>query len=143
MNEQSQYIHGTTRKEQSRLSLLNDLLNSRCVEAMHLRGGEKILDVGSGLGQLTRAMARKADAKVIGIERSVEQITEAQRLAALDGDESLVEFRQGDALQFPLTAHEWGTFDIAHTRFLLEHVPQPLEHDGARSSARWTGYSRR
>jgi len=72
-------------------------------------------------------MARKTGAKVIGIERSVEQITEAQRLAALDGDENLVEFRQGHAQHFPLMAHEWGTFDIAHTRFLLEHVPQPLE----------------
>src|SRR5262249_53629159 len=22
---------------------------------------------------------------------------------------------------------EWGTFDVAHTRFLLEHVPRPLD----------------
>jgi len=127
MKEKSRYIHGTTPEEQSRLSLLNDLLNSRCVEAMRLRGGEKILDVGSGLGQLTRAMARKAGAKVIGIERSDEQIAEAQRLSALAGEETQVEFRRGDALQFPLRTDEWGTFDIAHTRFLLEHVPKPLE----------------
>jgi ubiquinone/menaquinone biosynthesis C-methylase UbiE len=127
MSQKSQYIHGTTPKEQSRLSLLNDLLNSRCVEAMQLGGGEKILDVGSGLGQLTRAMSRKAGAKVIGIERSSEQIAEARRLAEMDGEEALVEFRLGDAFRFPLRADEWGAFDIAHTRFLLEHVPQPLE----------------
>src|SRR5262245_46309515 len=127
MSDTSHYIHGTTPEEQSRLSLLNDLLNARSVEAMQLRGGEKILDVGSGLGQLTRAMSRAARMKVIGIERSLEQITEAQRQAALDREEALVEFRSGDAFQFPLRADEWGTFDIAHTRFLLEHVPQPIE----------------
>ncbi len=127
MSETSQYIHGTTSEEQSRLSRLNDLLNSRSVEAMSLRGGEKILDVGSGLGQLTRAMARAAGAKVIGIERSEEQIREAQRQAVLAGEETLAEFRRGDALQFPLRPDEWETFDVAHTRFLLEHVPQPLE----------------
>jgi SAM-dependent methyltransferase len=76
---------------------------------------------------LTRAMARTARARVIGIERSGEQIREAQRQAALDREESLVELRQGDALRFPLHADEWGTFDIAHTRFLLEHVPEPIE----------------
>jgi SAM-dependent methyltransferase len=127
MSDTSHYIHGTTPEEQSRLSLLNDLLNARSVEALQLRGGEKILDVGSGLGQLTRAMARTARARVIGIERSGEQIREAQRQAALDREESLVELRQGDALRFPLHADEWGTFDIAHTRFLLEHVPEPIE----------------
>jgi len=127
MKDHSQYIHGTTRQEQSRLSLLNDLLNSRSIEAIGLTGGERILDVGSGLGQLTRAMARAAGHTVIGIERSVQQIAEARRQAALEGEESLAEFRQGDALHFPLKDVEWGTFDIAHTRFLLEHVPEPLE----------------
>jgi len=127
MSDTSQYIHGTTPEEQSRLSLLHDLLNTRSVDAMQLRGSEKILDVGSGLGQLTRAMARAARAKVIGIERSAEQIAEAQRQAVRDREEALVEFRQGDALRFPLHDDEWGTFDIAHTRFVLEHVPQPIE----------------
>lgn len=127
MSDTSQYIHGTTPDEQARLSLLNDLLNPRSVAALGLVGGERILDVGSGLGQLTRAMARAAGAKVIGIERSHDQIAEAKRQAALDGEASLVEFRQGDAIDFPLREEEWGTFDIAHTRFLLEHVPKPLE----------------
>ena len=37
-----------------------------------------------------------------------------------------MEFRQGDARQLPLRDEEWGTFDLAHTRFLLEHVADPL-----------------
>lgn len=95
---------------------------------MNLRGGEKILDVGSGLGQFTRLMARTAGEKgsVIGIERDAEQLSEARRQAIEDGEENLVEFRQGDALRFPLAENEWESFDVAHTRFVLEHLPNPL-----------------
>jgi SAM-dependent methyltransferase len=84
--------------------------------------------VGSGLGQLTRAMARAVgkDGQVIGIERSAEQLAEARRLAQAEEDGALAEMRQGDALALPLSVTEWGTFDVAHTRFLLEHVPHPL-----------------
>lgn len=122
----SEYIHGTDPEEQARLSLLNDLLNVGSLRELNLQGGERILDVGSGLGQLSRAMARAAGVRVVGIERSAEQIAEAERQAALAGETSLVEFRQGEALHFPLRDDEWGTFDVAHTRFLLEHLREPL-----------------
>ncbi|MBI3426658.1 MAG: methyltransferase domain-containing protein [Acidobacteria bacterium] len=122
----SEYIHGTDPEEQARLSLLNDLLNVGSLRELHLQVGERILDVGSGLGQLSRAMARVAGERVLGIERSAAQIAEAVRQAAQAGEAALVEFRQGDALQFPLRDEEWGTFDLAHTRFLLEHLPDPL-----------------
>jgi SAM-dependent methyltransferase len=105
---------------------LNDLLNVGSLREMRLQGAERILDVGSGLGQLSRAMARVAGARVIGVERSVEQIVEAEQQAAQAGEADLVEFRQGDALRLPLRDEEWGTFDLAHTRFLLEHVREPL-----------------
>jgi SAM-dependent methyltransferase len=122
----SQYLHGTRPDEQRRLSLLNDLLNAGSLREMRLQRDERILDVGSGLGQLSRAMARVAGARVIGVERSVEQIVEAERQAAQAGEAGLVEFRQGDALLLPLRDEEWGTFDLAHTRFLLEHLREPL-----------------
>jgi SAM-dependent methyltransferase len=127
MNETtSEYIHGTDPEEQARLSLLNDLLNVGSLRELQLQGGERILDVGSGLGQLSRAMGRVTGVRVLGIERSTEQIAEAERQAFQAGEARLVEFRQGDALQFPLNDDEWGTFDLAHTRFLLEHLREPL-----------------
>lgn len=127
MNEtSSEYIHGTDPEEQARLSLLNDLLNVGSLRELQLQGGERILDVGSGLGQLSRAMARVTGVRVLGIERSAEQIAEAERQAFQAGESRLVEFRQGDALQFPLSNEEWGTFDLVHTRFLLEHLREPL-----------------
>jgi SAM-dependent methyltransferase len=122
------YIHGTVPVEQQRLSRLNGLLNESSLRELGLRGGEKIIDVGCGLAQFTREMARAAGggAGVLGIERDCDQLDEARRLAALDRENDLIELRQGDALALPLRDDEWGTFDIAHTRFVLEHVADPL-----------------
>lgn len=121
------YIHGTTPEEQVRLTKLNIILNDNCLREMNLRGGERILDIGSGLGQYTRALARAVgpNGDVVGIERDEAQLATARRLAAEDGESDLADFRKGDALHFPLQAEEWGAFDIAHTRFVLEHLPQP------------------
>jgi SAM-dependent methyltransferase len=122
------YIHGTEPGEQKRLSVLNDLLNEASLEAMDIQNEARILDVGSGLGQFARMMARAAgaDAQVIGVERDSKQIDEASRQARAENDEGLVEFRTGDAISLPLRDDEWGSFDIAHARFLLEHVSDPL-----------------
>ncbi|MEZ5427468.1 MAG: methyltransferase domain-containing protein [Pyrinomonadaceae bacterium] len=124
----SKYIHGTEPREQQRLSLLNRILNRASLSEMNLTGGEKILDVGSGLGQFTRLLARTAGKKgrVIGIERDLRQLAEAERQALSDGEEDLVEFRQGDALDLPLADDEWENFDVAHARFVLEHIADPL-----------------
>lgn len=122
---ESTYIHGTAPEEQRRLSLLNDvLLNPASLRELALRGDERIIDFGSGLGQFSRAMARAVPrGSVVGIERNDEQLALAKRLASDDGEASLVEFRQGDVLTAEV---EWGTYDVAHTRFVLEHVPDPL-----------------
>jgi ubiquinone/menaquinone biosynthesis C-methylase UbiE len=122
------YIHGSKPEEQQRLSRLNDLLNQASLSELKLHGGEAILDVGSGIAQLTRAMARAAGhgARVLGIERDADQIAEARRQAVAAGEAELVELRHGNALELPLREDEWGSFDLAHTRFLLEHVSDPL-----------------
>jgi SAM-dependent methyltransferase len=121
----SHYIHGTEPQEQHRLSRLNDLLNAASLRELGLSGGERVLDVGCGLAQLTRAMARSSGVRVLGIDRDPIQIAEALRQASEASEEGLIELRQGDALRLPLAEAEWGRFDVAHTRFLLEHVPDP------------------
>lgn len=118
------YIHGTSKDEQGRLSLMNRLMNEAAVRELQLRGGERVIDFGSGLGQLTRALARAAGRPVLGIERSAEQLAEALRLAS--GEALLLELRQGEVEAPPLRDDEWGTFDVAHGRFVLEHVRDPL-----------------
>lgn len=122
---ESHYIHGTDSDEQRRLSTLNELLNGSCLRELALRGGERVLDVGAGLGQLTRALGRATGRPAVGIERSAEQLASARRLAASVGEESLLDLRAGNAEDFPLAGDEWGSFDVAHARFLLEHVRSP------------------
>lgn len=121
------YIHGSKPREQRRLSNLNDLLNQDCLRELALTGIEAVLDVGSGLGQFTRAMARAVQPKgrVVGIERDSKQLAAARRQARAAQEADLVEWRAGDALALPLKKTEWGRFDVAHARFVLEHVREP------------------
>ncbi len=122
----SRYVHGTSRPEQHRLALLNDLLNAGSLEALALRRSQRVLEVGSGLGHFARAMALAVGprGKVVGVEKSARQIRVARRLPGARGPR--LEFRPGDARALPLAASEWGSFDVAHARFLLEHLPDPL-----------------
>src|SRR5262245_26165972 len=122
----SHYAHGTYAADQQLLSTMNRLLNDRCLAAAQLAKVERIVDFGAGLGQFSRDMARTTGVKVLGIERSAEQIGNALALAAEDGEAHLLEMRQGEVETPPLAEREWGTFDVAHTRFLLEHLRNPV-----------------
>lgn len=107
---------------------MNDvLLNDAELREIKLRGDERILDFGSGLGQFTRAMARAVPrGRVVGIERDPNQLQRSKQLAAGDDEEKLAEFRGGDVINLDLPSDEWGTYDVAHARFVLEHVSDPL-----------------
>ena len=121
----SHYVHGTDPEEQRRLSQLNELLNDGSLRELALRGGERILDLGCGTGQLTRRMAAAvgANGRVVGIDRSPEQLDQARRVSV---DAEHVEYRVGDVTALELAEGEWASFDVAHTRFVLEHLPDPL-----------------
>ena len=127
MTSTSRYVHGTHPEEQQRLADLNALVNRASLAALEPKRGERALDVGSGLGQFARALALATGTRVVGVERSPEQLTRAEALAHEAGEGGLVDFRAGDALALPLSSSEWGSFDLAHARFLLEHVPEPQE----------------
>ncbi len=122
----SHYTHGSSEDEQQRLTALNTRLNRRCLDAAQFAAGERVVDFGAGLGQFSRAIARVTGVRVLGLERSAEQIAEATRQAAADGEATLVEMRQADVVDPPFQPDELGQFDAAHARFLLEHLPDPL-----------------
>jgi len=130
MSRDSHYVHGSDEAEQRRLTALNAWINGRMLPEMRLSGGgERIVDFGSGLGQFTRMLSKAAGSKrpVVGIERDSQQIAEAMRQAHAADEDHLIELRQGDVIHSPpLAAGEWGVFDVAHARFILEHVPDPL-----------------
>src|SRR3989442_11795645 len=94
----SRYLHGTDPREQARLARLNDLINRASLAKLGLPGGGRILEVGSGLGQFARAMARLAGppGRGLGIERSPEQLRGAMRAARGPGEARPVERGRGE-----------------------------------------------
>jgi ubiquinone/menaquinone biosynthesis C-methylase UbiE len=129
-NPSDDYLHGTSADEQRRLAVMNDWINEISLREMNLRpaGGGRVLDIGSGQGQLSRAIARTIGptGRVVGVERDAEQLRLARDFAHESDEGGLVDFRSGDATDLPLGDDEWGSFDVVHTRFVLEHVADPL-----------------
>lgn len=122
----SHYIHGTADEEQRRLRLMNRILNEASLRELDAKRGDRIVEFGSGLGEFARAMAALTGVRVVGIERDHDQIDKCMRLAREGGEEGLLDIRQGDVFAPPLAEEERGSFDIAHARFLLEHLSDPL-----------------
>jgi SAM-dependent methyltransferase len=121
------YIHGSSAVERARLALMNDLINDRCLQALGLAAERKILDVGCGTGQFTRLMAATlpATARIVAVERDPAQLEAAREVSEGGPAGCAIEFRPGDALALPLQSHERSSFDLAHARYLLEHVTDP------------------
>lgn len=133
----SRYIHGSASEEQRRLSTLNDILNRTYIDVVDPRPGDRILDLGSGLGQFTALMAERASRRagrgrgtgprpaVVAVERDPKQLAAARRIRRASNPRAEIDFRRGDATALVLGDAEWGSFDLVHARFLLEHVPDP------------------
>jgi SAM-dependent methyltransferase len=88
--------------------------HERLLAAADVRPGERVLDVGCGGGQSTRAAARlAAPGHVLGVDISDEQLERARRRTAEEPVEN-VAYQRGDAevLSFPP-----ASFDVIISRF--------------------------
>ena len=90
------------------------------LSGLRLSGGEKVLDLGCGLGDDTFVIAGLVGSKgrAVGVDASENMIVEARKRA--EARRSNAEFEVGDAqaLRF-----EDGTFDACRTERMLMHVP--------------------
>ncbi|HEY9010766.1 MAG TPA: methyltransferase domain-containing protein [Devosia sp.] len=84
------------------------------VDALPIRPGLRILEIGCGPGAMAREMARRLEGKghVLGIDRSATAIAQSQAGSADETAAGTLSFRQSAAEAFKLAAGE-EPFDLA------------------------------
>jgi len=122
----SQYAFTDRAHEQRRLASqaeLFDPLTERVFRAAGLGIGMRVLDLGSGAGDVAMLAARLVgrDGEVVGVERDPEAVASATARVAQAGM-SNVRFIQGDVQTLDGVA---DGFDAAVGRFVLMYVPDP------------------
>lgn len=82
-------------------------------EALPLRGGMRVLEIGCGPGVLARAMVKRlGSGYVLGIDRSATAIRQAREGSKHELSSGILEFRQAAAEDFTLNANE-KPYDMA------------------------------
>src|SRR5215813_6198232 len=116
-----QYIlsHTADASERERLSLLEriaDPLSQRRLAALDIQPGWRCVEVGAGHGSIVRWLAEQVgpQGQVVATDLNPRFLTEIEL--------SNVEVRRHDIRADPL---EPGTYDLAHCRLVLTHMPEP------------------
>lgn len=122
----SHYVLGNTDAEHERLARQAKLVGSvteRLFRAAGIGPGQRVLDLGSGAGDVAMMIARLVgpSGEVVGVERDPNSIGHAQARAAEAGLRN-VSFTQSDAGQIPAGK----PFDAAVGRFILMFLPDPV-----------------
>jgi ubiquinone/menaquinone biosynthesis C-methylase UbiE len=121
-----EYALGYSNAEHDRLIRQAVLIAPITERVFHEAGivtGQRVLDLGSGLGDVSMAVARLVgpSGEVVGIERDVSSIARARARVDAAGLRNIA-FIQGDVNDI---ASE-RTFDAAVGRFILMFLPDPL-----------------
>jgi SAM-dependent methyltransferase len=118
------YVHGTDPAEQDRLSRLNRMTNAAFEQFLGLNGGERVMEIGSGLGILAEEVAGGLPRGFFaGVEYSPEQLAAMRRRRReLRGPAPNAFFCRGDARALPFLT---SSFDLVYMRYVLEHVGNP------------------
>jgi ubiquinone/menaquinone biosynthesis C-methylase UbiE len=115
-------IDECNQERQRLLAACLDPLTLPALELIPKQGIHRILDIGSGQGNTTRMLASCfPEAEVTGLEYDANLIEYA---AYHKGNRDGIQFVQGDArnMSFPD-----ASFDLVFTRYLLLHMPDPLQ----------------
>ncbi|MCC3314480.1 class I SAM-dependent methyltransferase [Nocardia africana] len=104
-----------------RYDAVNSGINEPLLTAATIGPGDRVLDIGCGNGQLTRAAARRA-ASATGVDLSGPMLARARLLAESEGVDN-VSFEQGDAQVFGFAP---GSYDVAISRFGIMFFADPV-----------------
>ncbi len=96
-------------------------LSHKYFHLLPLKTNPRILDLGCGLGETTRLLAKFfSPSEIIGFDQDVNLLAYAR--ARVPEEQVNITYQAGNAEQLPF---EDGAFDFVFCRFLLLHVPEP------------------
>ena len=81
--------------------------------------GQRLIDIGSGLGGPSRYLAKVCGCRVSGVDLTPEFVATATELARRTGLSDKVDFRQGSALELPFAD---GSFDLAWSQNVAMNI---------------------
>jgi len=90
------------------------------VARLGLGPGDRVLDIGCGIGGAARYMAERFGCRVTGIDLTPEYVATARALAKLTRLHGRVDYRVGSALDLPFEA---ASFDAAVTIHVAMNIP--------------------
>lgn len=97
-----------------------DRLTDMMAERLQLSAGQRVLDVGCGLGQPAARIAAADGVHVTGLSISQDQVKRATELAEKAGLAAQLEFQHGDAMKLPFADE---SFDAAIAIESIFHMP--------------------
>lgn len=114
-----EYIHGRDPGEAKRLQTQAEFVGPILVDRVEVPlEPARVLDLGCGVGAMTRLLLDRGATHPIGIDRALTQIDAAKRLTRKGAAGWVV----GDGTRLPFAD---ATFDLVYTSWFFEHVPQP------------------
>ena len=116
-------IDETNLGRQRLLSHVLNPLSERHLARVAPTSAGRWLDVGCGIGETTRMLTRfmATDGECVGLDQDPALVEIASHQ---DWAGRRVAFQQGDATHLPFDDH---SFDFVFTRYLLVHLPRPLD----------------
>lgn len=86
---------------------------------LRFRGDERVLEIGCGIGRMTRALAARA-AEVVGVDVSEEMVRRGREALA---DVANVRLQVGTGTD--LAGLDDAAFDVCYSFIVFQHIPEP------------------
>lgn len=106
--------------DDSSIEVATDRLTDMMIEGVAPQRGQRVLDIGCGIGHPALRLARKTGASIVGISVSHLHVARGNELAAEEGLADLASFEWADAMDLP---YEDGSFDAAWAFESMWHMP--------------------